>query len=59
MQANATYPSQMLGEELFIVVQDGSAILDIGGKTAEPFRAVAANLKRELDEERRQLMERR
>jgi anti-anti-sigma factor len=35
------------------------ALVDVGGKTAEPFRAVAASLKRELEEERRQLTERR
>ena len=35
MQANAAYPSQTLAEELFIVVQDGSATIDVGGKTAE------------------------
>src|SRR5215213_9630559 len=35
MQANATYPSQTLNEELFVIVQDGSATIDVGGKTAE------------------------
>ena len=35
MQANASYPSQTLNEELFIVVQDGSATMDIGGRTSE------------------------
>ena len=35
MQANATYPSQTLNEELFVIVQDGSATIDIGGQTAE------------------------
>ena len=34
MQANATYPAQTLNEELFIIVQDGSATIDVGGKTA-------------------------
>jgi len=34
MQANATYPVQTLNEELFIIVQDGSATIDVGGKTA-------------------------
>jgi gluconolactonase len=34
MQANATYPSQTLNQELFIIVQDGSATIDVGGKTA-------------------------
>ena len=34
MQANATYPAQTLNEELFIIVQDGSATVDVGGKTA-------------------------
>jgi gluconolactonase len=35
MQANASYPAQTLGEELFIIVQDGSATIDVGGKTTE------------------------
>ena len=35
MQANATYPSQTLNEELFVVVQEGSATIDFDGKTAE------------------------
>ena len=35
MQANATYPAQTLNEELFIIVQDGSATIDVGGKTAD------------------------
>ena len=35
MQPNATYPSQTLNEELFVIVQDGSATIDLGGKTAE------------------------
>jgi gluconolactonase len=35
MQANATYPSQTLNEELFVIVQDGSATIDVGGKTSE------------------------
>ncbi len=35
MQANATYPSQTLNEELFVIVQDGSATIDVGGKTTE------------------------
>ena len=35
MAANATYPAQTLAEELFIIVQDGSATIDIGGKTTE------------------------
>jgi gluconolactonase len=34
MQPNATYPSQTLAEELFVIVQDGSATIDVGGKTA-------------------------
>lgn len=34
MVANSTYPAQTLTEELFIIVQDGSATIDIGGKTA-------------------------
>ena len=35
MQANANYPSQTLNEELFVIVQDGSATIEVGGKTAE------------------------
>jgi gluconolactonase len=35
MQANAAYPSQTLTEELFVVVQDGSATIDVGGTAAE------------------------
>lgn len=35
MQPNATYPAQTLNEELFVIVQDGSATIDVGGKTAE------------------------
>jgi len=35
MQANATYPAQTLNEELFVIVQDGSATVDVGGKTTE------------------------
>ena len=35
MAANATYPAQTLAEELFIIVQDGSATIDIGGKTTD------------------------
>ena len=33
MAANATYPAQTLNEELFIIVQDGSATIEVGGKT--------------------------
>src|SRR6187397_2190725 len=33
MQANASYPSQTLNEELFVIVQDGSATLDVGGQS--------------------------
>jgi len=33
MQANATYPAQTLTEELFIIVQEGSADIAVGGKT--------------------------
>lgn len=33
MQPNTSYPGQKLAEELFIVVQEGSAICDIGGKS--------------------------
>ena len=31
MQPGAAYPSQTLNEELIIVVQDGSATIDVGG----------------------------
>jgi gluconolactonase len=32
MQPSATYPAQTLAEELFIIVQEGSAVLDLDGK---------------------------
>ena len=35
MQPGAAYPPQTLNEELIIVVQDGSATIDVGGKTME------------------------
>ena len=35
MQPGAAYPSQTLNEELIIVVQDGSATIDVGGKSME------------------------
>ena len=35
MQPDAAYPPQTLNEELIIVVQDGSATVDVGGKTME------------------------
>ena len=35
MQPGAAYPSQTLNEELIIVVQDGSATIDVGGKAME------------------------
>jgi len=35
MQPGAEYPEQMLGEELIIIVQDGSATVAIDGKAAE------------------------
>jgi gluconolactonase len=35
MSANATYPAQTLTEELFIIIQDGSATIDIGGKATD------------------------
>jgi len=35
MQAGATYPSHTLNEELFVIVQDGSATIDVDGKTAD------------------------
>jgi gluconolactonase len=35
MQANAKYPSHTLDEELFVIVQDGSATIEVGGKTVE------------------------
>ena len=34
MQAGATYPAQTLTEELFVIVQDGSATIDVDGKTS-------------------------
>jgi gluconolactonase len=34
MQANASYPAQTLNEELFVIVQEGSATIDLGGKPA-------------------------
>jgi gluconolactonase len=35
MEPDAVYPSQTLGEELIIIVQDGSATIEVDGKTAE------------------------
>ena len=35
MQPGAVYPEQTLGEELIIIVQDGSATIEFDGKTAE------------------------
>jgi gluconolactonase len=35
MQANAIYPAQTLAEELFVIVAEGSASVDVGGKTIE------------------------
>jgi len=35
MQPGAAYPPQTLNEELIIVVQDGSATIDVGGKAME------------------------
>jgi gluconolactonase len=35
MQANAVYPEQTLGEELIVIVQDGTATVDFDGKTVE------------------------
>jgi len=35
MQPGAAYPLQTLNEELIIVVQDGSATIDVGGKSME------------------------
>jgi gluconolactonase len=35
MQANAVYPEQTLGEELIVIVRDGSATLEYDGKSAE------------------------
>ena len=35
MQPGSSYPSQTLTEELIIVVQDGSATIDVGGKSME------------------------
>ena len=34
MTANSTYPAQTLAEELFIIVQEGSATVDASGKTS-------------------------
>src|SRR5690606_27654408 len=33
MQPETTYPEQTLGEELFIIVQDGSATIDVDGQS--------------------------
>jgi gluconolactonase len=35
MQPGATYPAQTLAEELIIIVEDGTATVEYGGKTAE------------------------
>jgi gluconolactonase len=35
MQPNASYPSQTLGEELFVIVLDGSATITVAGKATE------------------------
>jgi len=35
MLPNARYPQQTLNEELFVIVQDGSATIDVGGRTLE------------------------
>jgi hypothetical protein len=35
MQAKAVYPEQTLGEELIVIVRDGSAMLEVDGKTIE------------------------
>ena len=35
MQANAVYPEQTLGEELIVIVRDGSATLEYDGRSAE------------------------
>src|SRR5687768_9633186 len=35
MQPGASYPAQTLAEELIIIVEEGSATVDYGGKTAE------------------------
>jgi gluconolactonase len=35
MQPDAVYPPQTLNEELIILVQDGSASIDVGGRTLE------------------------
>ena len=35
MRANAVYPEQTLGEELIVMVRDGSATLEYDGKSAE------------------------
>jgi gluconolactonase len=44
MDANATYPRQVLNEELFVIVQDGSATVDVDGRTAELQKAQAIYL---------------
>jgi gluconolactonase len=44
MQPNAAYPAQTLGEELFVIVQDGSATIEVGGMTAELTKAHAIYL---------------
>ena len=44
MDANAAYPRQVLNEELFIIVQEGSATIDIDGRTAELKKAQAIYL---------------
>ena len=35
MQPGVTYPAQTLDEELIVIVEDGSATIEFGGKTAE------------------------
>lgn len=35
MAPNAAYPQQALGEELFVIVQDGSAAINVDGTTSE------------------------
>ena len=38
MQPNAAYPSQTLNEELFVIVQDGSATIEIHGRPRAALR---------------------
>src|SRR5690606_25505351 len=35
MEPNASYPEQMLGEELIVIVRDGSATVSFGGQSVQ------------------------